>query len=1086
MGTAAGQQGLRFSVAPKSQTQQDTGTQEQAALEAVRTQYEGTAQWMKAPNGKPTKLNDRQWLQVRTPQFKEWFGDWETDPANASKVVDENGEPLVVYHGTDADFSVFKEGVAYFTPDTRYSYITNSSSVYPTYLNIKNPYRTEYQRDAEGARSWPDWIDELRGGGYDGIIYARHDDITRGPSGWGNDYPQIVSFAPTQIKSAIGNTGAFSKSNPDIRFSRRQNTKAEQEKNLIAQHNLTARALLHAVKMGGLPVPSVAITKVDSPLDNFGEITLLGEASMIDPKASRYAKVFGADVYSPRYPATELNLSKDTIKRAQELLADGMQATRKRHIEFAEIERDKGRALAQEPAFMWQFLQKRGVVPNVPANASSHDVYLELKQQIRDAELEDALLADAERFLEDLDADERIFNGYSAQGNRRYIPHTLDNLVKLMKKNLRGGEGVNYGTGSLRAQFAPQFKSVEQIRKAKDKLVTEADFASIKQDIDAEFWKSAETISKDISGSTAVAIMEDAAKIGVQQAASNYGITVDDAAAAKVEDFLAKLRNLPTEYFEAKITRAVSLSEFAAAVVPEDASAEVMQALRDAGIDNIRTYVRNDAASRKQAIQAATAERDGLRFSQSPSTKAAYEARIDALFAGEHAKTGSNTATPADVQAIKSAATAAVGQKRAAKVDVLTRDEAGKRSGLERLMGVTKAQQEAEGYFDPATGQVVLVADNIKAVKTKAGKVVMTREQRAAYVAWHELTHRALAAKGQAVDGVAYGVHYNAVIDGAGSNATVRALANAIHTERKGEISHALAVEEAMATLRPMIKSGDYAALQELYGVAVPKGMQAGLRGAFERFVQGMRRLIARITGADTAQWDDAQVFEVLAGLDRYDTARYEGEGAGGRFSTAPQPQVASGKQGNAWQAPEPTRFDDVVYQLQNKHVDLKRVIESIEKAHGAPLDDAFNPLQKEELYHGMAAKRTQMFEIDELQPLLKTMTRLGVEMDAVEEYLHARHAQEANAVIAARNPDNPNLADGGSGISNAAAKAYFAKLAPANKARLKTRCCKPWQRSISKKAFTPIAAYAHALPSDLGSRSACPKASDKAGATQF
>ena len=871
-----------------------------------------------------------------------------------------------------------------------------------------------------------------------------------------------------------------------LRFSVAPKSQSAQEKNLIAQHNLTARALLHAVKMGGLPVPSVAITKVDSPLDKFGELTLIGDVSMIDPKAGGGAKVFGADIYSPRYPATELNLSKDTIKRAQELLADGMQATRKRQIEFAEIERDKGRALAQEPAFMWQFLQKRGVVPNVPANASSHDVYLELKQQIRDAELEDALLADAERFLEDLDADERIFNGYSAQGNRRYIPHTLDNLVKLMKKNLRGGEGVNYGTGSLRAQFAPQFKSVEQIRKAKDKLVTEADFASIKQDIDAEFWKSAETISKDISGSTAVAIMEDAAKIGVQQAASNYGITVDDAAAAKVEDFLAKLRNLPTEYFEAKITRAVSLSEFAAAVVPEDASAEVMQALRDAGIDNIRTYVRNDAASRKQAIQAATAERDGLRFSQSPSTKAAYEARIDALFAGEHAKTGSNTATPADVQAIKSAATAAVGQKRAAKVDVLTRDEAGKRSGLERLMGVTKAQQEAEGYFDPATGQVVLVADNIKEVKTKAGKVVMTREQRAAYVAWHELTHRALAAKGQAVDGVAYGVHYNAVIDGAGSNATVRALANAIHTERKGEISHALAVEEAMATLRPMIKSGDYAALQELYGVAVPKGMQAGLRGAFERFVQGMRRLIARITGADTAQWDDAQVFEVLAGLDRYDTARYEGEGAGGRFSTAPQPQVASGKQGNAWQAPEPTRFDDVVYQLQNKHVDLKRVIESIEKAHGAPLDDAFNPLQKEELYHGMAAKRTQMFEIDELQPLLKTMTRLGVEMDAVEEYLHARHAQEANAVIAARNPDNPNLADGGSGISNAAAKAYFAKLAPANKARLKTRCCKPWQRSISKKAFTPIAAYAHALPSDLGSRSACPKASDKAGATQF
>ena len=48
-----------------------------AALDAVRQQYEGTAQWLKAPNGKPTKLNERQWLQVRTPQFKAWFGDWQ-------------------------------------------------------------------------------------------------------------------------------------------------------------------------------------------------------------------------------------------------------------------------------------------------------------------------------------------------------------------------------------------------------------------------------------------------------------------------------------------------------------------------------------------------------------------------------------------------------------------------------------------------------------------------------------------------------------------------------------------------------------------------------------------------------------------------------------------------------------------------------------------------------------------------------------------------------------------------------------------------------------------------------------------------
>lgn len=62
-----------------------------------KAQLDGT--FMKAPNGEPTRLTEQQWLQVRTEAFKTWFGDWENDPENASKVVDENGEPLVVYHG---------------------------------------------------------------------------------------------------------------------------------------------------------------------------------------------------------------------------------------------------------------------------------------------------------------------------------------------------------------------------------------------------------------------------------------------------------------------------------------------------------------------------------------------------------------------------------------------------------------------------------------------------------------------------------------------------------------------------------------------------------------------------------------------------------------------------------------------------------------------------------------------------------------------------------------------------------------------------------------------------------------------------
>ena len=97
---------------------------EQQALQEyaeVEAQYRNTDQWMKAPNGEPSKLSERQWVQVRTPSFKAWFGDWEkfagmrggvwNDGAGeVSKVVDDNGEPLVVYHGTsEGGFSIFKE-----------------------------------------------------------------------------------------------------------------------------------------------------------------------------------------------------------------------------------------------------------------------------------------------------------------------------------------------------------------------------------------------------------------------------------------------------------------------------------------------------------------------------------------------------------------------------------------------------------------------------------------------------------------------------------------------------------------------------------------------------------------------------------------------------------------------------------------------------------------------------------------------------------------------------------------------------------------------------------------------------------------
>jgi GNAT superfamily N-acetyltransferase len=133
------------------------------------------------------------------------------------------------------------------------------------------------------------------------------------------------------------------------------------------------------------------------------------------------------------------------------------------------------------------------------------------------------------------------------------------------------------------------------------------------------------------------------------------------------------------------------------------------------------------------------------------------------------------------------------------------------------------------------------------------------------------------------------------------------------------------------------------------------------------------------------------------------------------------------------WDLPASTKFDDLVYKLQDKHVDTKRVIESIEAVRGQVDQDSDVYLQ-EELFHGRSAKRVEDFATDELKPLMQEMAKQGLSMDQVEEYLHARHAKEANALIASR---EGGMAEGGSGMTDAQADAYMRSLSADERAKL-------------------------------------------------
>jgi hypothetical protein len=133
----------------------------------------------------------------------------------------------------------------------------------------------------------------------------------------------------------------------------------------------------------------------------------------------------------------------------------------------------------------------------------------------------------------------------------------------------------------------------------------------------------------------------------------------------------------------------------------------------------------------------------------------------------------------------------------------------------------------------------------------------------------------------------------------------------------------------------------------------------------------------------------------------------------------------------SSWNNPEPSKLDSVIYALQDKHIDLKRVTDSIKKA-GADIADQFNAYLQEELYHGRTAKRTQDFIKHDLDPLIEDMRARGVAMADFEEYLWARHAEERNIQIAKVNPDMP---DGGSGMDTQDARDYLSNLTAEQKA---------------------------------------------------
>lgn len=125
-------------------------------------------------------------------------------------------------------------------------------------------------------------------------------------------------------------------------------------------------------------------------------------------------------------------------------------------------------------------------------------------------------------------------------------------------------------------------------------------------------------------------------------------------------------------------------------------------------------------------------------------------------------------------------------------------------------------------------------------------------------------------------------------------------------------------------------------------------------------------------------------------------------------------------EQQNAWtkakaaaaKLTSPEAINKLIYEFQDKYIDLKNLREHI-KAIGGTITDLNDAYLGEELFHKRLGKRTEDFLDKELRPLMAEMRANGVSLAEFEKYLHARHAPEANRVLAERNPNRDMIEEG-------------------------------------------------------------------------
>ena len=120
-------------------------------------------------------------------------------------------------------------------------------------------------------------------------------------------------------KNSIAQENAESKENSEpvkksVRFQLSAPVEVDQNKDLVAVHNLTAENLQEALELGGMPSPSIAVVKAQEGHTKYGPISLVFNSDTIDPMVNRANRIYGSDAWTPTRPNVEFEVNCDAMR----------------------------------------------------------------------------------------------------------------------------------------------------------------------------------------------------------------------------------------------------------------------------------------------------------------------------------------------------------------------------------------------------------------------------------------------------------------------------------------------------------------------------------------------------------------------------------------------------------------------------------------------------------------------------------------------------------------------------------------------------------------------------------------------------